>query len=157
MVRLVPVAALNAGPKDGFLTRNASASPETVQDLAMSPQTKSFALPESMRKCIDNRVATGNHGNTSEHIRDLVRRDQEEQAKKPLRDLIEEGLASGPGRRRSKADGKELLAIARGKIDRSRRFCARGRSESSSLFQGFGPGGSRSLRCSGAFSKSGST
>jgi antitoxin ParD1/3/4 len=109
MVRLVPVAALNAGPKDGFLTRNASASPETVQDLAMSPQTKSFALPESMRKCIDNRVATGNHGNTSEHIRDLVRRDQEEQAKKPLRDLIEEGLASGPGRRRGKADGKELL------------------------------------------------
>ena len=77
----------------------------------------SFALPESMRKYIDNRVAAGNYGNTSEYIRDLVRRDQEEQAKKRLRDLIEEGLASGPGRRRTKADKKDLLAIARGEID----------------------------------------
>ena len=78
----------------------------------MSRQTMSFALPESMREYIDNRVAAGNYGNTSE-----VRRDQEEQAKKRLRDLIEEGLASGPGRRRPKADKKELLAIARGEID----------------------------------------
>ena len=77
----------------------------------------SFALPESMREYIDNRVSTGNYGNTSEFIRDLVRRDQEEQAKKRLRDLIEEGLASGPGSGRTKASDKELLAIARGEID----------------------------------------
>ena len=77
----------------------------------------SFALPESMRVYIDARVTAGTYGNTSEYIRDLVRRDQEEQAKKRLRDLIEEGLASGPGRRRRKADSKELLAIARGTID----------------------------------------
>jgi antitoxin ParD1/3/4 len=77
----------------------------------------SFALPESMREYIDARVAAGNYGNTSEYIRDLVRRDQEEQAKKRLRDLIEEGLASGPGRPRTKANDKELLAIARGEID----------------------------------------
>ena len=86
----------------------------------MSRQTMSFALPESVREYIDNRVAAGNCGNcgnTSEYIRDLVRRDQEEQAKKRLRDLIEEGLASGPGRLRTKADEKELLAIARGEID----------------------------------------
>ena len=77
----------------------------------------SFELPESMREYIDTRVSTGNYGNTSEYIRDLVRRDQEEQAKKRLRDLIEEGLASGPGRRRTKATEKEMLAIARGEID----------------------------------------
>lgn len=77
----------------------------------------SFALPESMREYIDNRVAAGHYGNTSEYIRDLVRRDQEEQARKRLRDLIEEGLASGPGQRRTKAKDKELLAIARGEID----------------------------------------
>jgi antitoxin ParD1/3/4 len=53
----------------------------------------------------------------SDVIRDLVRRDQEEQARKRLRDLIGEGLASGPGRRRMKADEKVLLAIARGEID----------------------------------------
>jgi antitoxin ParD1/3/4 len=77
----------------------------------------SFALPESMRTYIDARVSAGNYGNTSEYIRDLVRKDQEEQAMKRLRDLIEEGLASGPGRRRSRADEKDLLAIALGEID----------------------------------------
>lgn len=61
----------------------------------------SFALPESTR----------------EDIRDPDRRDREEQATKRLRELIEEGLASGPGRRRTGADAKELLAIARGDID----------------------------------------
>lgn len=77
----------------------------------------SFALPEAMRSYVDQRVRSGQYGNTSEYLRELIRRDQEEQAKKRLRDLIEEGLASGPGRRRTKADEKELLAIARGEID----------------------------------------
>ncbi|SBT08913.1 putative transcriptional regulator, CopG/Arc/MetJ family [Candidatus Accumulibacter aalborgensis] len=77
----------------------------------------SFALPEAMRTYIDARVSAGNYGNTSEYIRDLVRRDQEEQAKRRLRDLIEEGLASGAGVSRSKADDEELLAIARGEAD----------------------------------------
>ncbi len=77
----------------------------------------SFALPDAMREYIDQRVASGHYGNTSEYIRDLVRRDQEEQAKKRLRDLIEEGLASGPGRRRTQADDRELRSIARGDID----------------------------------------
>jgi antitoxin ParD1/3/4 len=83
----------------------------------MSRHTMSFALPESMREYIDSRVSTSNYGNTSEYIRDLVRRDQDEQSKKRLRNLIEAGLASGPGRRRTPADKKELLAIARGEID----------------------------------------
>ena len=77
----------------------------------------SFALPDSMRTYIDVRVSTGHYGNTSEYIRDLIRKDQEEQAKVRLRELIEEGLASGPGRQRTKADAEELLAIARGEID----------------------------------------
>lgn len=62
-------------------------------------------------------VAAGNYGNTSEYIRDLVRRDQKERAKKRLRELIEEGLASGPGHRRTTSDERQLLAIARGEID----------------------------------------
>lgn len=77
----------------------------------------SFALPQAMREYIDDRVAAGHYGNTSEYIRDLVRRDQEDQAKKRLRGLIEEGLASGPARRRTQADARQLLAIARGEID----------------------------------------
>lgn len=64
----------------------------------MSRQTMSFALPESMREYIDARVQSGQYGNTSEYLRDLIRRDQQEQASQRLRDLIAEGLASGEAR-----------------------------------------------------------
>ena len=56
----------------------------------------SFALPQTMRAYIDERVKSGSYGNTSEYLRDLIRRDQEAQAAQRLRALIEEGLASGP-------------------------------------------------------------
>jgi antitoxin ParD1/3/4 len=65
---------------------------------AMSGNTMSFALPEALREYVDQRVRSGQYGNTSEYLRELIRRDQEEQAKKRLRELIEEGLISGPGR-----------------------------------------------------------
>jgi antitoxin ParD1/3/4 len=58
----------------------------------------SFALPESMREYIDTRVRDGNYGNTSEYLRELVRRDQEQQAAQRLRDLIAAGLTSGESR-----------------------------------------------------------
>ena len=64
----------------------------------MSKTTMSFALPEALRSYVDQRVRSGEYGNTSEYLRELIRRDQEDQAKKRLRDLIEEGLRSGPGR-----------------------------------------------------------
>lgn len=83
----------------------------------MSRNTLSFALPETMRSYIDARVVSGHYGNTSEYIRDLVRKDQTEEARARLRALIEEGLASGPGRPPTQADEDELLAIARGEID----------------------------------------
>lgn len=83
----------------------------------MSRNTLSFALPETMRAYIDKRVATGHYGNTSEYIRDLVRKDQAEESKTRLRALIEEGLASGTGRPLTQADEDELLAIARGEIE----------------------------------------
>ena len=58
----------------------------------------SFALPDALRSYIDQRVRSGQYGNTSEYLRDLIRHDQEEQAKKRLRELIEEGMQSGSGR-----------------------------------------------------------
>ena len=64
----------------------------------MSTNTMSFALPEALRSYVDQRVRSGQYGNTSEYLRDLIRHDQEEQAKKRLRELIEEGLNSGSGR-----------------------------------------------------------
>ncbi|MEI7755430.1 MAG: type II toxin-antitoxin system ParD family antitoxin [Actinomycetota bacterium] len=73
----------------------------------MSSNTMSFALPESLRAYIDERVQSGHYGNTSEYLRELVRRDQEDQARKRLRELITDGLESGSARplnRRSVAD-----------------------------------------------------
>jgi antitoxin ParD1/3/4 len=43
-------------------------------------------------------IVEGSYGNTSEYLRDLIRRDQHEQASARLRALITDGLASGPGR-----------------------------------------------------------
>lgn len=64
----------------------------------MSRNTMSFALPESLREYIDRRVETGGYGNTSEYLRELVRRDQDAEASHRLRTLIAEGLASGEPR-----------------------------------------------------------
>jgi antitoxin ParD1/3/4 len=41
-----------------------------------------------MRSYMDARVSDGNYGNTSEYLRELIRRDQQEQAARRLRDLI---------------------------------------------------------------------
>ena len=83
----------------------------------MGRNTLSFSLPQTMRAYIDARVATGHYGNTSEYIRDLVRKDQAEESKARLRALIEEGLASGPGTPWIEADRDALFAIANGDIE----------------------------------------
>lgn len=74
----------------------------------------SFALPEPMREYVDQRVRSGQYGNTSEYIRELIRRDQEEQAKKRLRGLIQEGIESGPGRNLTPKVAAELRKRALG-------------------------------------------
>jgi antitoxin ParD1/3/4 len=61
----------------------------------MSTQTLNFALPEAMREYVDSRVKSGAYGNTSEYLRELIRRDQEEQARIYFQSLIAEGLRSG--------------------------------------------------------------
>jgi antitoxin ParD1/3/4 len=68
----------------------------------------SFALPESLRDYIDARVRSGEYGNTSEYLRDLIRRDQQEQAVRRLRELIAVGLESGPPKRLTKRRIAEL-------------------------------------------------
>ena len=82
----------------------------------MRTTTMSFALPEAMRSYIDQRVRSGQYGNTSEYLRELIRRDQEEQAKKRLRDLIAEGLNSGPGQVLTPQRTAQLKKQALGKL-----------------------------------------
>jgi antitoxin ParD1/3/4 len=68
----------------------------------------SFALPDALRSYIELRVNSGQYGNTSEYLRELIRRDQEEQAKRRLRELIEEGLQSGLPRKLTPKVASEL-------------------------------------------------
>ncbi|MBB5273232.1 type II toxin-antitoxin system ParD family antitoxin [Quisquiliibacterium transsilvanicum] len=79
-----------------------------------STPTMNVALTEAMRAYVAERVASGEYGNTSEYVRDLIRKDQREQRVRRLRALVEEGLASGPAVADSKVDRDELLSIARG-------------------------------------------
>lgn len=62
----------------------------------MSTETLDTLLPEAMRRFVDQRIQEGAYADEGEYLRDLVRRDQEAQAAKRLRELIQEGLASGP-------------------------------------------------------------
>jgi len=85
--------------------------------LSMSKtRTMNVALPEAMRLYVAERVAAGDYGNTSEYVRELIRRDQRDQECRRLRALVEEGLASGPAEPMTEADWAELDAIAEGKI-----------------------------------------
>jgi len=63
---------------------------------------------------VSQRVESGTCGNASEYIRDPIRKDQEMQRRQSLRDLLEEGLASGPAAPFTSADWDELDAVARG-------------------------------------------
>ena len=76
----------------------------------------SFALPEAMRSYVDQRVRSGQYGNTSEYLRELIRRDQDEQARKRLRELIEEGLNAGLGRAPTPRSAAQLKKQALGKL-----------------------------------------
>ena len=79
-----------------------------------STNTMNIALPEPLRAYVAQRVASGEYGNTSEYVRELIRKDQREQRIERLRALVEEGLSSGPATPDTKADWAELRAMARG-------------------------------------------
>ena len=83
----------------------------------MATGTMSIALPDAMRNYVAERVASGEYGNTSEYVRDLIRKDQQEQRLQRLRALVEEGLSSGPAVPDTKRDWSELRTVARGELE----------------------------------------
>lgn len=78
--------------------------------------TMNIALPEPLRAYVAKRVQAGEYGNTSEYVRELIRKDQQEQRVLRLRTLVEEGLSSGTPVADTPADWDELRAIARGEL-----------------------------------------
>ena len=62
----------------------------------MGTTRKTITLTDKQDQWIKAQIATGEYTNDSEYIRDLVRRDQEQNARfKALKQAIQEGLDSG--------------------------------------------------------------
>jgi antitoxin ParD1/3/4 len=64
----------------------------------MSTVTMNISLTEDLKSFVDTRMQAKGYSSTSEYVRDLVRRDVERQSEERFVALIEEGIASGPGR-----------------------------------------------------------
>lgn len=55
------------------------------------------ALPEAMKRWVDDQAQQGNYSNADDYIQDLIRRDQERLIDVgQFQSLVDEGLASGP-------------------------------------------------------------
>jgi antitoxin ParD1/3/4 len=76
----------------------------------MNPTTLDQVLPEPLRAYVEQRVREGAYADTAEYLRDLVRRDRDEQAAKRLRQLVEEGLVSGPATPLTEAEIADIRA-----------------------------------------------
>ena len=58
--------------------------------------TMNVSLPAEMKRWVEQQADSGRFSNSSDYVRDLIRRDQERQAKiAHLQRLIDEGLNSG--------------------------------------------------------------
>jgi len=70
---------------------------------------KSITVTDKQEQWIRSRIASGDYGNDSEYVRDLIRRDQERSTQlRILEEEIREGLESGT----SDATVKEIWAEA---------------------------------------------
>ena len=58
--------------------------------------TMNISLPDELKRFVDQQVAEGAYGSSSEYLRELIRQSQRDKAAAYLRQLIAEGLASGP-------------------------------------------------------------
>jgi len=58
-------------------------------------ETMNIALPESMKKFVQERVLEGSYSSVSEYVRELIRTDQKRNAEQRIDALLLEGLDSG--------------------------------------------------------------
>ena len=57
-------------------------------------QTMTISLPTDMREYVDSRTQTGGFGNTSEYVRDLIRRERDRRAQHLLDEQLINNLQS---------------------------------------------------------------
>ncbi|GGY76271.1 type II toxin-antitoxin system ParD family antitoxin [Marinobacter zhanjiangensis] len=62
--------------------------------------TMNVSLPEPMKDWVESQTRTGRYANTSDYVRDLIRKDQDRAEKiAHMQQLVSEGLDSGEGAR----------------------------------------------------------
>ena len=72
--------------------------------------TMNISLPDELRTFVERRVESGRYANSSDYVRDLIRKDEERmRAIAEMQQLIDEGIASGI----SKRTPEEVFAYAR--------------------------------------------
>ena len=80
--------------------------------------TMNVSLPEPMKNWVEAQVKSGQYGNASDYVRDLIRRDQQDREKiKALQDAITKGLESGMSDRTM----QDILKEARSKAKVAKR------------------------------------
>lgn len=58
--------------------------------------TMNVSLPDQMKDWVEAQTRSGHYSNSSDYVRDLIRRDQERRVKiAHMQKLVDEGLASG--------------------------------------------------------------
>jgi antitoxin ParD1/3/4 len=73
--------------------------------------TMNVSLPDIMKNWVEQQAQTGRYSNASDYVRDLIRRDQQRAAKVAhLQQLVDEGIASGTGKRSMAELEKAALA-----------------------------------------------
>lgn len=82
--------------------------------------TMNVSLPQEMKDWVEERARSGDYANSSDVIRDLIRREKERrQALAELQALVDEGMASGLSER----SPEEIMLDAR---ERARHLLAKG-------------------------------
>lgn len=71
-------------------------------------ETMNIALPDTMKRFVQEQVQKGGYSSVSEYIRDLIRLDQKEKARVALESEILKGLKSGDSTPMAPEDWQEI-------------------------------------------------
>jgi antitoxin ParD1/3/4 len=79
-------------------------------------KTMNISLPEALKQWAERQAGKGQYSNTSDYVRDLIRRDQQRKEQiDRMQDLVTEALESGKGTRTM----AELKALGRARTNKA--------------------------------------